>query len=279
MKQIICYKDYRKYLQDFYDEKKLTVGFSWREFSSLAGFSSPVYMKLVCEGKSALSKSKMSRVAEALGLEGYEKKYFEQMVIFGNAKLDNEKKDALKKMNQISGEHKIRIVRDEAFEYYSSWENPVLRELAPLMPGASCKELANTCCEEVSPEEVQRVLKFLTKTGFLVKTNERTFEQAEKMVVGSKESLPIAIRTMHKEMAEIAVQAVEKYNSNERFFMGATFGLDEDTYRKVTKEIEKCSKRISSLAEKCENMNRVYRLNFQFFPMTKKVTKNGNDEQ
>ena len=42
MKPITEYKDYRKFMQDFYDERKRTGAFSWREFSKLAGFASPI---------------------------------------------------------------------------------------------------------------------------------------------------------------------------------------------------------------------------------------------
>jgi uncharacterized protein (TIGR02147 family) len=48
MKPITEYQDYRRYMQDFYDERK-KFGFTWREFSKEAGFASPSYLKLVCE--------------------------------------------------------------------------------------------------------------------------------------------------------------------------------------------------------------------------------------
>ena len=39
-------------------------------------------------------------------------------------------------MERIAREHKVRVVDSDAFQYYESWENPVIRELAPMMPGA-----------------------------------------------------------------------------------------------------------------------------------------------
>lgn len=271
MKSILDYENYREYLQDFYKEQKSLSVFSWRKFSSIAGFTSPVYMKLVCEGKSSLSKSKMGNVAQALNLIGYEREYFEQMVILGNAKAESTKASALLKMNKIREDHKIRVVPNEAFEYYSSWENSVLRELAPLMPGASPEEIAKTCNEEVSPKEVQRVLAFLTKHGFLKKIQDKTFVQSEKAVIGSKRDHSLAIKSMHKEMAEIAVNAVERYKPDERHFVGATIGVDENSYNEITQEIENCIKRIAVISDKHENINQVYRLNIQFFPMSKKI--------
>ena len=95
MKPITEYKDYRKFMQDFYDERKRTGAFSWREFSKLAGFASPTYLKLVCEGKSGLSKVKMKQVSKAMGLTGYEEEYFSLLVVLAKATKDADKKEAL----------------------------------------------------------------------------------------------------------------------------------------------------------------------------------------
>ena len=84
MKPITEYQDYRRYMRDFYEEKKKS-GFTWREFSKGAGFASPSYLKLVSEGKSTLSRVGLPRVANAMGLSGFERTYFEKMVEFGNA--------------------------------------------------------------------------------------------------------------------------------------------------------------------------------------------------
>ena len=86
MKPIVEYNDYRAYMADFYEERKRTLAFTWREFAKIAGFTSPSYLKLVCDGKSSLSRVTMNRVAVAMGLVGYEIEYFEAMVNFGNAK-------------------------------------------------------------------------------------------------------------------------------------------------------------------------------------------------
>ena len=54
MKSIVEYKDYRQYIQDYYDERKRSSAFTWREFAKLAGFASGSYLKLVCDGKTRL---------------------------------------------------------------------------------------------------------------------------------------------------------------------------------------------------------------------------------
>ena len=165
MKPIIEYQDYHAFLSDYYEERKRTSAFSWREFAKIAGFVSPSYLKDVCCGKTNLSKVTMGRVAAAIGLVGHEVDYFEAMVQFGNAKTDDVKRKFLEQMHSIAFNHKVRIVDKDAFEYYDSWKNPVVRELAPLMPGAMPGEIAKACTQDVSALEVRKSLAFLVRAA------------------------------------------------------------------------------------------------------------------
>lgn len=270
MKNITCYTDFRQYMRDFYEERKRVSAFSWREFNKLAGFTSPNFLKLVCDGKSKLSKVKIEPVARAMNLVDYEANYFALMVSLDKARTDEAQKSILMEMDAIAKEHKARVIDGDAFEFYQSWEYPVIRELAPMMPGAKPHELAAACNEDVSAEDVSRVLKFLVKRGFL-KNENGSYTQTEKTVVGSKEAMPLAIRAMHRMMANFAEKAVDRYSSDERHFMGITMGVNEELYGKVVEELENCCRRINAITANCENLNQVYRMNIQFFPFTKKV--------
>ena len=57
MKEIVEYTDYRKFIQDYYDERKRNSAFSWQEFARNAGFSSAVFLKYVSEGKKNHTKT------------------------------------------------------------------------------------------------------------------------------------------------------------------------------------------------------------------------------
>ena len=206
-----------------------------------------------------------------MGLVGYEFAYFKEMVRFGNATKDSVKKDALLEMERIAREHKVRVVDADAFQYYESWKYPVIRELAPMMPGAQPRKIADECKEYVSAEEVRDILAFLVKAGFLKKDGEKIYSQTEKAVVGSAEAQPIAIRAMHKEMGNMAVRAVDRYNASERYFTGMTIGVNESNYARIVAEIDACAKKIAAIANETENLNQVYGLNFQLFPFTNKL--------
>lgn len=274
MKPIVEYQDYHAFLSDYYEERKRTSAFSWRVFAKIAGFVSPSYLKDVCSGKTNLSKVTMDRVASAIGLAGHEVTYFEAMVQFGNAKTDETKMKFLEQMHSIALDNKVRIIDKDAFEYYDTWKNPVVRELAPMMPGAMPGEIAKMCTQEVSALEVRKSLAFLERAGFLKQVGENVYVQTEKSVEGSKEGLPLAIRSMHREMGNLAVDSLDRFTSGERNITGVTMGIDHETYERIVYELDECRKRITAMADDCRNIKQVYRLNLQLFPLSKEVAKN-----
>ena len=271
MKPIVEYKDYRAYMADFYEERKRTSAFTWREFAKIAGFTSPSYLKLVCDGKSSLSRVTMNRVAVAMGLVGYEIEYFEAMVNFVNAQKDDIKKIYFDKMMAISAANQVRVIDKDAFEYYDSWKNQVVRELAPMMPGAMPGEIAKACTQEISALEVRKSLAFLERAGFLKPVRENVYEQTDKAVVGSKEGLTLAIRSMHRVMGRLGIESIDQFGPENRNVTGVTLGVNREGYEEIVKELDACRKKIISIAAKCGTLDQVCRLNLQFFPLTQKV--------
>ena len=150
MKEIVEYTDYRKFIQDYYDERKRCSAFSWHAFAQKAGFSSDVYLKYVCEGKKNLSIASAGSVASAMGLVGFEYDYFILMVSYAHAKSDTAKRAAFEERCALAQAHKIRVLGKEEFDYFKSWKNSVIRELAPHMPGAKPLEMARACKQKIT---------------------------------------------------------------------------------------------------------------------------------
>jgi uncharacterized protein (TIGR02147 family) len=275
MKPIVDYTDFRLYMRDFYEERKRCSAFSWREFSKLAGFSSPSYMKVVCDGKSKLSRIGVERTGAAMGLSGFEMDYFRAMVVFGQAETEEKKVEAYEKMLAMAKSYKVRVLEGDLFEYYESWRNPVLRELAPIMPGATPGEMAKMCYPEVSALEVRESLDFLTKSGLLKKVD-GNFVQSETSLRGTTDATRLAMRGMHRIMSKLATPALE-LPKEIRNFSGVTMGLSRESFGKVEKVLNECRRQIIDIAAEEKNIEQVYRVNLQLFPLTKNV-KEGGDE-
>ena len=277
MKPIIEYSDFRQFLLDYYEERKRISAFSWREFSKIAGFTSSSYMKVVCDGKSKLSKIGVERVAAAMGLTGFELDYFRAMVKFGQAANEETKKAAYRDMLAIAKVHKVRVLEGDLFAYYDTWRNPMMRELAPLMPGATPGEMAKMCYTETSAQEVRESLDFLTRTGLLKKEKDGRFAQSEASVSGTPDATRLALRGMHRQMAQLATPALELPTS-ERNFSGVTMGVSKDTYDRIVGLIDEFRSKVIAIAAEDKNIEQVYRLNLQLFPLTKSIKENNHEK-
>ncbi|MCQ2055338.1 MAG: TIGR02147 family protein [Fibrobacter sp.] len=272
MKPIVEYRDYRKFIQDYYDEQKRTSSFTWRDFAALAGFGSPVFLKYVCEGKKNLSQETATRVANAMGLNGYEVEFFQALVLFNHAKDDVERKKAIDAMQKVASANNIKILETEEFAYFDSWKNPVIRELAPAMPGAKPSKMAEVCKHKVSADEVAETLRFLVGAGLLNKDSKGNFSQTDKAISsGDGDFVPLAVRNMHRQMGSFALDALDNLPVEERQFTGLTLGISEEEYAQVLKELAKCRRNIMAIASRSEKTERVYRLNMQMFPLTEKI--------
>ena len=276
MKDILEYTSYRQYIADYYAERKAKSAFSWQEFATLAGFSSSIFLKYVSEGRYNLGEATATRVATAMNLADYECDFFVELVKFDHARTDAEKKAAYGKMISIAEAHKAKILEGDSFRFFSDWKNPVIRELAPAMPGAKPLALAHACREKITAAEVTETLNFLVKAGLLQKDDAGNYTQTEQSVTtGPMEITPVAVRGMHRQMGEFALDAIEGVPQNERHFSGITLGVTHEAYDEIVQVIAECRKKVIAIATRDSAMDEVYRLNMQFFPLTKKNSKKG----
>ena len=268
MKEIVEYTDYRKYIQDYYDERKRCSAFSWHAFAQKAGFSSDVYLKYVCEGKKNLSVGSAGSVANAMGLVGFEYDYFVLMVSYAHAKNDEAKRTAFEERCAMAQAHKMRVLGDEEFNYFKSWKNSVIRELAPHMPGAKPLEIARACKQKISAAEVSETLDFLVKAKLLKKDKSGNYQQTDKAIkMAPVEAVPLAARDLQRQMGEFAIQSLDLPLS-ERVMSGYTLGLTRRAYERIKKEMEDFWRRVVAIATEENETDCVYRLNMQLFPMS-----------
>lgn len=273
MKEIVEYTDYRKFIQDYYEERKRSSVFSWQKFAQDAGFSSAVFLQYVCEGKKNLSVGSAGSVANAMGLVGFEYEYFVLMVSYAHAKSNEAKKAAFEERCALANAHKVRVLGDEEFKYFKSWKNSVIRELASHMPGAKPLEIAHACKPKISAAEVSETLDFLVKAKLLKKDRSGNYQQTDKTIkMAPVEAVSLAARDLQRQMGEFAVKAIDLPIS-ERDMSGVTMGITRQAYERIRKEIADFRRRVVAIASEEDETEQVYRLNLQLFPLSERLEK------
>ena len=270
MKPVTEYMDYREYIRDYYTERK-TFGFSWNAFASSAGFSSPVFLQYVCEAKKNLSEKTASQVASAMGLVGYEVDFFELLVAYGNAKDDKSKKAVLERISVFAETHRVRVTGADEYEFFKSWKNSVVREIAPALPGATHKQLSIASRRRIPTAEIAKILDFLLQSGYLEVDENGCYHQVNRSLKMSGERNTIrksVARDLQRQMTELALDALEKEPAENRNMTGVTLGITRDKYAQIVQELAECRRRIVAIAASDDATEEVYRLNMQLFPLT-----------
>ena len=274
MKTIFEYRDYREYVRDFYESRKKCSAFTWREFAKLAGFSSSGFLKLVCDGKTRLSKVGVEKVLSAMNLSGAQAEYFRQMVTFCDSQQPDVRRTSFERMMKIASENRVEFLEAKSFAYFSSWANPALRELAPIMKGASPLEMGHTLVPAISAAEARESLDLQESLGLLKKDECGNYVQTSEGVSSTREVISATVVNMQKQYAHLAAESLERYTREYRHISGMTMGLDREAYERLAAELDAFRKKVAEIVSNVKSYDRVYRMNLQLFPLSKKVEKN-----
>lgn len=280
MKQIFEYNDYRLFLKDYFNEKKKTTGyFTHRYFAEKAGFSSPVFIKLVIDAKANLSKKSVKKLISAMGLTDIQARYFEDLVHFNQAKTHQTKQKYFTILRTINKDHSVHVLDTDQYDFYSNWHNSALRELAAATGFKdNFAELGKQVNPPLKAKEVKAAIRLLEKTNLLKKKEDGTYEQTAKIISTGSEVVSLAIRDLHKQMAELAVRAVENTPKDERDISGLTIGVSQNGFEKIKEELKKTREKIMSIVAEDEPVEKVCRVNFQIFPLSKNLSSRSEKE-
>ena len=82
--------------------------------------------------------------------------------------------------------------------------------------------------------------------------------------------IPIPARELQRQMGEFAIKAIDLPLS-ERTMSGFVLGLTERSYERIRKEMADFYRRVVAIATEDDETERVYRMNMQLFPLSKRI--------
>jgi uncharacterized protein (TIGR02147 family) len=163
------YYDYRQFLKDFIEYKRITgTKYSYRYFSLKAGFSSTNFISLVVKGKRNLSSESIGKIAKGLKFNKQERSFFEDLVFMNQAASHEEKDHYYQKMLSSTPFSKLRMLGKSSYEYFSQWYNPVVRELVEIVPHPIDPQLiAALIMPRIKPSQVEASIELLKKLDLM----------------------------------------------------------------------------------------------------------------
>ena len=270
MINIYEYTDYRQYLQDYYAERKAkNPTFSYEVFARKAGFKSKGFLHHILSGKRNLSKNAMFSIASAMQLDEKAFSFFQTMVTFNQAKNPAEKAFFFKKLMEGSPKSAAKQLQEDSYEFYSQWYYNTIRELITLI---RFKEdyafLGSLLNPPISASQAKKAVHLLLQLGLVEKT--RTgYRPSHKAITTGDEAQALATRDFHGQNMELATQAMDTSDQADRDLSCLIVALPESGFEVLKTEIQAFRKRLMRMADAMTDPNRVYHINFQFFPTSK----------
>lgn len=273
MKPVFDYTNYRQFLKDYYEERKAESGFTHRDFAALTGMNSTSWLLHLIKGTKNLSADSAVRIAKALKLNRTEAEYFELLVPFTQARNSAARDLLYQRMLALKRKLKIARIGEERYAYYLKWYHPVVRSLVTKVDfGQGSRKpdyavLARCLTPPITPGEARKSVRLLEKLGFIVLGPDGRYAHADAVVSTGDEVASLNVINYHKQVSRLAEAAHDRAPREERDISALTLGIGEESVRIIKSRIQAFRKEIMELAQASGSADRVYQLNFQFFPV------------
>jgi uncharacterized protein (TIGR02147 family) len=270
MKKIFSYTNFRTLLKDYYEQQKSSGGYTYRDFSLQAGMNSSSWLLHLIKGTKNLSGQTALKVAKVLKLKKKETEYFLLMVKFTQAKTSDEKNEYYKEMIALKRRLKVIKITEEQYQYYTRWYHPVIRSLVSKVDfGNDFSVLAKALLPPITPAEAKKSVSLLKKLGFIKQLEDGKWIQINSVLSTGDEVTSLNVVNYHKQVSKLAEDAFDRCSKELRDISALTLGINKDDVRKIKAKIQEFRKEIMAIAGNSVNDDRVYQLNFQFFPVSR----------
>jgi uncharacterized protein (TIGR02147 family) len=271
MPSIFEYLDYRKFLRDFYnDKKRKNPHFSYQVWANNAGFRSKSYFPEIISGKKNVADDAVDTIAQSIGLEGKSFAYFETLIAFNQAKTHEQKTRSLARLTEFNRRSSARLLVRDQHDFYRQWYHHTVRELVVMHDiGSDWERLASLVVPVIKPSQAKASVKLLLRLGLIRKKGKR-FELVDSVVTSGDEVRSIAVTEFHLQNLDIAKKAVTGCPSEERDISCVAAALSPQGYMAIKEEVRRFREKLVAIVEKDIKQDRVYHVNIQLYPTSAK---------
>lgn len=267
---VFAYTDFRDYLKDFYDRaRSADPKFSQRYISQKVGASSSGWFSDLIKGRVNLSGTQLVRLAALLGLENQALGYFETLVHYNQSGSLEERNHHFRKLAAFK-EVPAELLGQDKFEYYSKWYYSAIRELLYFHRfSADYADLARKLNPSIKSQEARDAIELLLRLGLIKKDAQGDFRPSGSTLKKDANHKSLFSANFLRSNMELGMQAIERFEKEERNISGMTLSFSETGFRKAVEEIEALRRRLLALLEEDPKPEKVYQLNLQLFPITR----------
>ncbi len=271
MPNLFDYTDYRKFLLDYQKEEHArNPHFSHRYFAQKAGFSSSGLFANILSRRRNLTDALIGKFSRALKLNKKEEAYFESLIRFNQAKSLEDKNKHYLRMLQASPLRAITISR-ERHEFYSQWWYSAIRELLNYYRFKDdYRALARRLDPSIGIQQAKEAVAVLKRLKMIERDDQGYYRQTASIITtGEQQEQSLNVTNFQIATMDLAKESLRRHRSDVRDISTLTLTLSPESVRFARTEIAALQKKLLALAEEDQEVDSVYQINFQMFPLTK----------
>jgi uncharacterized protein (TIGR02147 family) len=277
MEPLFAYTDYRRFLADWFVEKKrVNPRFSLRMLAERSGFKAKDYLLRVMRGDRNLSAEGVGKLSAFFRFSEKQAEYFSALVEFNQARDLPGKERSYARLAEVRKYGAHQRLRQDQFEYLTAWYHSALRSLLPVLepPLAgdgpeAWERLGKLMDPPVTAKQARDSTELLLRLGLLGRDARGRFTVQEPALTTGDEVAALGVAAFHRATMELAKRSIDKHPPASRDISGITMSISQDGFRRIKSELRAFRKRIQAIASADTAEDMVYQLNLHFIPLTR----------
>ena len=272
--KLFDYLDYRAFLNDLFAAKKSdNPHFSVRMVAYRLGCN-PGFFTRILKAQRNLSPQYILKLADILKLDAKQRRYFELLVYYNQAKKQIEKDHYFRQLD-IFRSSKVKATTPAQHAMYAQWYFVVLRELINIVP---CKNMSDETCRflarhfdpRITVDQVRQALGTLDELGLLTRRSTGAYRVKERFITSGSDIPQVIINRVLMQFMDLARFSVDRYSREERSLSTLTVSVSEKGYARIREKLDQCRREILSMVkDEDDAIDRVYHLNMHLFPVSR----------
>lgn len=278
MPNIFDYQDYRVFLKDHIAGlRSRSALFTYRYVGRKVGMDASQVLKIV-QGALHLSEKKIAVFSAFCNLENQEADYFRLLVLFNKARVPEQARLYFEQMLALTEVPTLQIARDQ-YAFFSQWYNTaVWCALAVFRCDSNYAELGAFLRPVVAASEVEEALVLLERLGLAERDADGFWRSTQRNLSTGNQWRSLAVTQFQKKMGELGALALEHFPKPERDYSTLTLNVGASMLEELRELTEEYRRSVARLCNQCEQVERVYQLNIQLFPLTAPVSAPSDPE-
>ncbi|MGL1901136.1 MAG: TIGR02147 family protein [Fibrobacterales bacterium] len=269
---IFNYADFRLYIKDYYEMmKKENKKFSQRYFALKLGLKSHGFLSDIISGRRNISSKHLDGCVTALSFDKFEADYFENLVFFNQAKTVDEKNRYYKRLLN-NKKVNMNLINKNMYEYFSKWYHIAIREMLYYFPfDGNYRDLSKQLVPAITEKEAKESVELQQRLNIISENEEGVFNQTSNTLTTGNETFHnLELENFQLETMELAKRALDTFPADQRDISTLSLSLSKKGFSKAKQVLQDTRKQLLKEAQSDSDEERVYQINFQLFPLSKK---------